>query len=350
MKNKKKIFITGESGTIPLAMQRMALNSSYLDICNCQFSDFYDLKSLKKHQSFSVREPEIDFLDRELLFSTLSDFWESVDVIVHSGAYVGTDYCLARPQDAIRANVEGTNNIVELCNKFRIKLVYFSTTAIFDPADYSEDKPITENTRINPQTLYGITKYCGEQIVDRLCKTDKMIIRPVFGFSDYPDDLHSALTKVMYVIYHNYKNRDISSNQVELDVLLDTRIKKSYVRAENIAASVLNLVDQEEWNEDFNIGEPFYKSLDWYELYQKISDAFLSIDSSMKDCDIFIGDNRINWYKKQDYLHYHNICDAKLRSRKADLEYLDKYLSIDEGIYKTGLSIVKNFLSRPYWI
>ena len=130
---KQNIFITGESGTIPLALQRLVSKNRKFDICNSQLEDPYRLDIFKEHQSFSVRKPEIDFLDRDLIFSTLSEFWEEIDIIIHSGAYVGTDYCLEKPQNAIQANVEGTNNIVELCNEYNIKLVYFSTTAIYDP-------------------------------------------------------------------------------------------------------------------------------------------------------------------------------------------------------------------------
>ena len=58
------------------------------------------IKKYKKHRSFSVREPEIDFLDRDLLFNKLDFIWKKTDIIIHSGAFVGTDFCQQDQQAA----------------------------------------------------------------------------------------------------------------------------------------------------------------------------------------------------------------------------------------------------------
>jgi len=65
-----KIFITGESGTIPMSIQELALNEYNIDVVNTQLEDNF-LTHYKAHQSFKIRKREIDFLDRKLLFSEL---------------------------------------------------------------------------------------------------------------------------------------------------------------------------------------------------------------------------------------------------------------------------------------
>jgi len=352
----KKIFITGESGTIPLAIQRQLLGNGKYEVVNSQLDDKYNLKPRKKWQSFKVREKEIDFLDRNLLLNELDWLWKDVDIIIHSGAFVGTDFCADTPEAAIKANVEGTNNMVDVCNKFDIKLCYFSTTAILDPSDYNQIEPMTENTNIEPQTLYGITKYSGEQIVKRLCKTKKMIIRPVFGFSDYPDDLHSALTKAIYLLYHNGVAGEHKGLTKKLEILLDTKIKKSYTRVENIGAAVINLIDKELWGEVFNVGENHDNAVDWEVLFSIIKKSFKKIlkNGSEREKDwienISVNDSNIIWKPELDYLHWHNMNDFKISNNGCKFIDLPNYISLEEGIMKTCESVIKNYDKKPYWI
>ena len=331
------IFITGESGTIPLEIEKQVLTNKKFNIVNCQFEDKDSIKKYKKHRSFSVREPEIDFLDRDLLFNKLDFIWKKTDIIIHSGAFVGTDFCQQDQQGAIRTNIEGTQNIVDICNKYNIRLMYFSTTAIFDPEDYSNSKPILELTNIRPRTIYGITKYAGEQIVDMLCETDKMIIRPVFGFGNHPEDLHSALIKVINILYYNHF---VGSKTI--DVLLDTNIEKSYIRVENLAKMALKLIENNAWNESINIGEPQYNSFNWKQLFEKIREQYSQLIGD-KDFinSIHLDNNSVNFIGSLDYLHYHNICDDKLRKWGADINSIDGYIDIDDGINMACKSVIE---------
>ena len=67
-----KIFVTGESGVIPMALQKICLNNN-IDIINSQFNDKYKLKQYKHHQSFKIRELELDFCNRNLFFNKLKN-------------------------------------------------------------------------------------------------------------------------------------------------------------------------------------------------------------------------------------------------------------------------------------
>lgn len=339
-----KIFITGESGTIPMAMQNENLLNKYnFEIINSQLNDKYGLKQYKSHQSFKVRQPELDFTDRELLFSQeMKKIWELTDIIIHSGAFVGTDFCNAFPNEAIKVNVEGTKNIVDICNSFNIKLIYFSTTAIYDVKKYNQYKLITEDTDKNPQTLYGITKYAGEQIVEKLCKTDKLIIRPVFGFGNFPEDLHSALTKLIYIKYQNLLNNDL-----KLKILLNKNIEKTYTRVENLANIVFEIIKLNYWNDEFNIGDVVENSANWYKLYDIIITNLLNNFKNIQLTNLD-KENNIIFKKDEDYLHWHNISTIKLQ-RKGILKNID-WISLHNGINLTIDSVIKNSNFKPYWI
>jgi nucleoside-diphosphate-sugar epimerase len=332
---KKKVFITGESGVIPMAMQHLLFGNKDFQVVNSQIDDFNHLKSLKNHQSFQIREPELDFLDFQLIDQHLTSLWEQTDIIVHSGAYVGTDFCNEYPEQAIKTNVQGTKNIVDICNKYKISLIYFSTTAIFDPNDYSESKPITEKTNINPQTLYGITKYAGEMICKKLCKQPTLIVRPVFGFGDFPHDLHSAITKIIFT--HLY-NKEFNTEK-KIKVLLNPYIKKSYTRVENIAMAVLALLDFNK-NDEINLGESYLDAIDWNEIFRVLGNkSYTNYRES------------VEFIPSADYLHYHNIDNTKMKRMGIDFESFKNYIDFETGITKTISSTLENVkYIKPYWI
>lgn len=342
----KKVFITGESGTIPMQMQRLASKFDF-EVINTQLEENF-LTHQKTHQSFKIRRPEINFLQREFLLG-FDELWNNVDLIIHSGAFVGTDYCNSDPSMAIKTNVGGTQNIVDICNKFDIPLVYLSTTAILDPKEYSFRKPMVEDTPINPQTIYGITKYTGELIVKNTCKTERVVLRPVFGFGNYPDDLHSALTKLIYVMYKNFTQNTTN----KLKILLDKNIPKSYTRVENIASCILSIAGRRLYRDEcsvFNIGEDYSREKNWYQLFSIISFYFVKhgICTEMQFNQKI--DEWIEFDSTKDYLHYHNINNDRLRSIQEDFTIKDEYISIDQGITLTIDSVIKNIELEPYWL
>ncbi|MDD5651482.1 MAG: sugar nucleotide-binding protein [Candidatus Nanoarchaeia archaeon] len=348
----KKILITGESGTIPMQMQRIAKNFGF-EVVNTQLEHTL-LDSFKTHQSFKVRKPELDFLDTSHLIRAP---WDNLDLVIHSGAFVGTDYCSSDPSLAIRTNVVGTQNIVDLCNKYEIPLIYLSTTAILDPSDYGPRKPMTEETKINPQTLYGITKYAGELIVKNTCHTKHLVLRPVFGFGNYPDDLHSALTKFIYIMY---KNITQPANH-KLKILLNKGTAKSYTRVENIATCILSFAQRlldntipcvggASHRPVFNIGENHTNSKTWFELFEFVAYRFAVRGICVPDVFYRHIDDWIDFDGTRDYLHYHNMSDDKLRYCKIDFASNQGYIPLETGIRMTIESIINNIGMEPYWL
>jgi len=317
----KRIFITGESGVIPKAIMALCENSNHV-VVNTHLNK--DLDGLRWHQSFKVRHPEIDFTNDSIIEEAFRR--SQPEIVIHSGAYVGTDYCASSKDEAVRSNVYGTQKIVDLCNEHGCKLIYFSTTAIFDPKAYNKYKYMTGQTRIDPQTLYGITKYAGELIVKNLCKTPFTIVRPVFGFGDYPDDLHSALTKYIYSI--------INGNP--LTILLNRKIGKNYFRVENIAQIVMNIINQNYFGSIFNIGENYDLRKNWNEIDEVIESKLGKFDNS-----------KITFVPEKDYLHWHNIDNRNLKTLGL---YHDLPIMFEQGIEMTIKSVKENLDKKPYWI
>ena len=87
------------------------------------------------------------------------------DVVVHCAAYTNVDGAESDPDGAFRVNVVGSQNLAAGCLETGARLVYVSTDYVFDGLN---KEPYREFDTVNPQTVYGLTKMQGEQIVRQI--------------------------------------------------------------------------------------------------------------------------------------------------------------------------------------
>ena len=84
------------------------------------------------------------------------------EVVIHCAAYTNVDKAEDNENLARKVNFEGTKNIAEMTELIGAKLIYISTDYVFDGT-----KPLFNlynvNDRVNPQNIYGKTKYEGEE-------------------------------------------------------------------------------------------------------------------------------------------------------------------------------------------
>ena len=107
---------------------------------------------------------------------------------------------------SINLNIIGTSNLVCVCSKLNIKLIYFSTSYIYpgDKGNYKENDPLL------PWNNYGWSKLGGEcavqmyknSLILRVCMTEKPFIHKK-AFANvklnfiYHDDLAKILIKIL---------------------------------------------------------------------------------------------------------------------------------------------------------
>lgn len=83
------------------------------------------------------------------------------DIVIHSSAITSVDLCETNRQLANSVNVNGTVNVIEGCKKSNSKIVYISTSFVFD----GKKQEYFEEDLTSPSTYYGITKFKGEELV-----------------------------------------------------------------------------------------------------------------------------------------------------------------------------------------
>ncbi|MBB5182884.1 dTDP-4-dehydrorhamnose reductase [Catenisphaera adipataccumulans] len=112
---------------------------------------------------------------------------EQVDQVITAGHYDAVVHCAAwtavdKAEDMIdvvrKVNAQGTQNIVDVCRKLDIPVMYFSTDYVFDGQG---TRPWKEYDERHPLNVYGQTKYEGELAVEAYPKHFIIRISWVFG-------------------------------------------------------------------------------------------------------------------------------------------------------------------------
>ena len=129
------------------------------------------------------------------------------DVLVHLAAVVGYPACAADPQRARTTNVDGTRNVVQAAEGRRI--LFASTGSTYGKVE----GVCTEETPIDPLTLYGSTKWEGER---RVTEHGGVALRlaTVFGVSPrlrldllVNDFVYQALSHRQIILYEGHFRR-----------------------------------------------------------------------------------------------------------------------------------------------
>lgn len=130
-----------------------------------------------KYDLFPKRQ-ELDFTNLENVYDYLSK--NKTSKLIHMGAEtntVGTENNREVTLNSLKTNIVGTCNLVEVCSKLDIKLIYISTDYVFNG-----EKEVGEyyypHDDLNPINKYGWSKLGGECAVRMY--DNSLIIRTSF--------------------------------------------------------------------------------------------------------------------------------------------------------------------------
>ena len=131
-----------------------------------------------QHQVFSFNSDQLDIrnlLDVNHYISTIKP-----DIVIHCAAIAKFVEAEKRPLDTINVNIVGTCNIVQACMQHDIRMVYISTSHVFD----GEQGNYKSTDRINPLSKYAKSKAAGEMAT--LIYDNSLVIRTEFCEETFP--------------------------------------------------------------------------------------------------------------------------------------------------------------------
>lgn len=129
-------------------------------------------------EAIGVDIDEMDITNADQVSKVIKD--GNYDAVVHCAAWTAVDKAEDPKllETVKKVNVEGTENIANVCKELDIPMMYFSTDYVFDGQG---ETPWDEYSERNPLNVYGQTKYEGELAVEKLQKHFIIRIAWVFG-------------------------------------------------------------------------------------------------------------------------------------------------------------------------
>jgi dTDP-4-dehydrorhamnose reductase len=147
-----RVLITGATGLLGAEIVRQ-----------CRAAGWETLGTARTPPPDSDYAP-MDITDPDMVRAAFDAF--RPEVVVHCAAMTHVDACETNPQEAYRVNTFGTEVIAAHCQRVGAACVYISTDYVFDGA---KGAPYHEYDAPNPLSVYGRSKYLGEQAVQALC-------------------------------------------------------------------------------------------------------------------------------------------------------------------------------------
>ena len=146
---------------------------------------------------------EMDITNRRQVFEVVKEY--QPDVIFHCAAWTAVDKAEEMKEKVHDINVVGTKNLVDASLEVDAKMIYMSTDYVFDGKKegyYKEEDPI------NPMSVYGKTKYEGEEEVRKNPKHFITRISWVFGING------NNFIKTMLRLSENHEEVTVVDDQV----------------------------------------------------------------------------------------------------------------------------------------
>jgi len=154
-----KVLVTGGCGFIGSHMVDRLLNEGHQVVVldNCSTGRIENLEHHKGNQKLDVYICDISEYD------SIEKYFEGVDKVFHIAALADIVPSIQNPLKYHRSNVDGTANVLEASRKHNIKrFIYAASSSCYGIPD---TYPTPEDTPINPQYPYALTKYLGEEYV-----------------------------------------------------------------------------------------------------------------------------------------------------------------------------------------
>ncbi len=213
----------------------------------------------RDHTLVALSRAGLDITDRAAVRAALAR--HQPDLVVNGAAYTAVDRAEQQRQLAFAVNRDGPENLAIGCAERGLALIHISTDYVFDGTATS---PYLPESAVNPQSVYGQSKWQGEEAV-RSALDQHLIIRTAWVFSEYGSNFVKTMLR-------------LGAEREQLSVVADQRGCPTY--AGHIAGAVLALLPLlsrpgfERWGTYHFGGDSF---VSWHQFSQAIFANALSL-------------------------------------------------------------------------
>ena len=178
------------------------------------------------------------------------------DLIINCAAYTRVDEAEANEIKANLINHLAVKKIAEVSNKNQIKLIHISSDFVFDG---SKNEPYNENDIASPINIYGKSKYAGELAILEEMKSNAIIIRTSWMYSEYGNNFVDTILS-------------LSRKNDTLNVVTDQIGNPTYAR--DLSQLIMKIVMSEKFNSFDQSSKIFHYSNEgicsWYDFAKEV--------------------------------------------------------------------------------
>ncbi len=121
----------------------------------------------------------------------------NIDCIINCAGYTNVERCEQDIYKAFKVNAYGVKNLVDICKEHNIMLIHISTDYVYD----MNVSVATEDSKINPASIYGQSKRDGEVFIENSNLNKWYIFRTSWLYSEYGNNFYN---KVLYTAEQTY--------------------------------------------------------------------------------------------------------------------------------------------------
>jgi dTDP-4-dehydrorhamnose reductase len=152
------------------------------------------------------------------------------DYVINCAAYTAVDKAETEKDLAYKINVDAAACLADACKAYNAKLVHISTDFIFDG---TIARPLLETDKANPLSVYGASKWEGEELVAKTLP-HSLIIRTSWVYSSYGSNFVKTVLRLC-------RERDT------LNMIYDQVGTPTYAR--DLARFILDMLANDNWHD-----------------------------------------------------------------------------------------------------
>ena len=239
----RHVLITGGAGYIGSILTSELLRANYrVTVLDSLLFGGESIVPFLHHPNFHF--VKADVTENRAVRDSLKRGWQKPDTVIHLAAIVGFPACQSvGKQVAWKYNVEATKNVYGQASDMGVERIVFAST--YSNYGLSEDgKPVTEESPLNPQSLYAETKIASEEFLlsqkDSTCAPLLFRFATLYGISPRTrfdlivnQFVLEAFTKRSLIIYQRgYSRSFVHIRDVVRGVIMGIEAEKEKIRGQ----------------------------------------------------------------------------------------------------------------------
>jgi len=166
-----KVLVTGGCGYIGshTIVELLENNYEVISIDNFSNSEPSVLDSIYDITNKRIINYRIDLRDINELKRVFQD--NQIEFIIHFAAFKSVPESVTDPLSYYDNNINGLINLLKFCNEFNVKKFIFSSSCSIYGTP--KDVPVSDNSKISPESPYARTKYFCEEIIKDFSKNSQ---------------------------------------------------------------------------------------------------------------------------------------------------------------------------------